>query len=303
MLLDLRNAFGEVHHNLIASAMDLHHIPIPIKNIIKNIYSDSKIAIAFDNKVTNFIPVERGVLQGDPCSPLIFNVCFNLLMKTINNKKFENHGYLWGPNTNLFERSWLQFADDTALISHNVKSAQILIDINVAWCNWTGMHLRIDKCQAFGMRKIDGTYEQFLPNLTIGNENISAVPLNASFKYLGKLFNANMDNSDAKTIVRDKLEKLLTMTSEMNLKSQLKLKILKLYISNQLCFDLKIDDFSFTWISNNLDALVHRHVAKWLDLPISSCIAQFIELPRNQGGYGIPSLKSTAEKLRLSRQN
>ena len=140
--------------------------------------------------MTDFIPVERGVLQGDPCSPLIFNICFNLFMKTVNNKKFENHGYLWGPNANLFERSWLQFADDTALIAHNVKSAQILIDINSAWCKWTGMQLRIDKCQAFGMRKLSGLYSQFLPNLTIDDDNVPAVKMNESFKYLGKIFDA-----------------------------------------------------------------------------------------------------------------
>ena len=155
-------------------------------------------------------------------------------MKTVNSKQFENHGYIWGPNTNLFERSWLQFADDTALIAHNVKSAQTLIDINVAWCNWTGMQLRIDKCQSFGMRKIDGSYEQFLPNLSIGDENISAVKLNESFKYLGKLFNAHMNNAEAKVIVQNKLDSLLVKTTKLNLKPQLKLKILKLYISNQL---------------------------------------------------------------------
>ena len=125
--------------------------------------------------------------------------------------------------------------------------------------------------------------------------------MNESFKYLGKLFNANMDNSEAKAIVQNKLEKLLIQTTELKIKAQLKLKILRFYISNQLSFDLRIDDFSFTWIANNLDAMINRHVSRRLDLPISTCVAEFLELPRNQGGLGIgiTSLKSTAEKLRL----
>ena len=45
--------------------------------------------------------------------------------------------------------------------------------------------------------------------------------------------------------------------------------------------------------------MINRHVSRWLDLPISTCVAEFLELPRNQGGLGITSLKSTAEKLRL----
>jgi hypothetical protein len=82
------------------------------------------------------------------------------------------------------------------------------------------------------MRKTDGSYEQFSPNLSIGDENISAVPMNESFKYLGKLFNANMDNTEAKAIVQNKLEKLLIHTTELKIKAQLKLKILRFYISN-----------------------------------------------------------------------
>ena len=34
-LLDLKNAFGEVHHNLIQSVLGYHHIPHHINNILK----------------------------------------------------------------------------------------------------------------------------------------------------------------------------------------------------------------------------------------------------------------------------
>ena len=72
-------------------------------------------------------------------------------MKLISQPKYEQLGYFWGPNARV--RSWLQFADDTALISKNVKAAQSLIDLNIAWCRWTGMEIRTDKCISFGMRK------------------------------------------------------------------------------------------------------------------------------------------------------
>ena len=34
-LLDLKNAFGEVHHNLITDVLSHHHIPPEIREIIK----------------------------------------------------------------------------------------------------------------------------------------------------------------------------------------------------------------------------------------------------------------------------
>ena len=41
-LLDLKNTFGEVHHNLITSVLDYHHIPEHVKLIIKSLYTDIK---------------------------------------------------------------------------------------------------------------------------------------------------------------------------------------------------------------------------------------------------------------------
>ena len=44
-LLDLKNAFGEVHHNLISSIIDYHHIPGHIKLIVESLYTDFKTSI------------------------------------------------------------------------------------------------------------------------------------------------------------------------------------------------------------------------------------------------------------------
>ena len=56
-LLDLKNAFGEVRHNLITSVLDYHHIPNHIKLIINNLYTDFKTSIITSSFQTPFIPV------------------------------------------------------------------------------------------------------------------------------------------------------------------------------------------------------------------------------------------------------
>ena len=63
-LLDLKNAFGEVHHNLIQSVLDYHHIPDHIKFVIKSLYTDFQTSIITLEFCTPFIYVGRGVLQG-----------------------------------------------------------------------------------------------------------------------------------------------------------------------------------------------------------------------------------------------
>ena len=80
-LPDLKNAFGEVHHNLITSVLDYHHIPEHIKLITKDLYTDFKTSILTSSLQTPFIPARRGVLQGDCLSPLLFNMCFNTFVQ------------------------------------------------------------------------------------------------------------------------------------------------------------------------------------------------------------------------------
>ena len=76
-LLDLKNAFGEVHHNLIPIILSNHHIPSHIQALVSSLYLGFKTSILTDTFQTPAIPVCRGVLQGDCLSPLIFNLCFN----------------------------------------------------------------------------------------------------------------------------------------------------------------------------------------------------------------------------------
>lgn len=150
------------------------------------------------------------------------------------------------------------------------------------------------------MRKQEGSYQQYRPNLTINDEIIPALELGSSFKYLGKLFGFERDLTEEKAHLMDQLTSYLNTISHLNIKAQLKLKILRAYIPVQLNFDLRIYDFSYTWIEQNLDAAVVSAVNEWVELPNGTCTSEFLQLPLNKGGYGIPSLKSTAQKLRLN---
>jgi hypothetical protein len=299
-LLDLRNAFGEVSHSLIFSALSMHNIPPQIINFISNIYQSASVSISVNNSISSNISVSRGVLQGDPCSPLLFNICFNTLVHTINQEKFKSLGLAWGPSSNPCATSWLQFADDSALISHDCRSAQSLVDIAVAWCNWSKMSLRPDKCVSFGMSKIKGSYGQFEPKLFIDGSPIPTVKPDTTFKYLGKLFSFQLDNLEVKKQLVAKLKNLLEKISALAIPIQIKLKIVRLYLPTQFNFELRLYDLSQTWIQNELDTAIINSIRDWFQYPTNSCVAEIIHLPLSYGGLGIPSLKFIAAKQSLS---
>ena len=73
-LLDLKNALGEVHHNLIFEVRRYHHIPNQISNHIRNLYTDFHTSIITSNFNSPFLNLGRGVLQGDCLTPSLFNL-------------------------------------------------------------------------------------------------------------------------------------------------------------------------------------------------------------------------------------
>src|SRR4029077_7419830 len=69
-LFDLKNAFGEVRHNLIRSSLAYHNVPELFISLFNCIYSNFNIVVSCNSAITDPIQVQKGVLQGDPCSPL-----------------------------------------------------------------------------------------------------------------------------------------------------------------------------------------------------------------------------------------
>ena len=94
-LLDLKNAFGEVNHNLLIESLKIHHVPAEIVQLITSLYSNYDRSILTDNFVTSPIKVQRGVLQGDSLSPLLFKLIANTLINTVKSEKVESMGYVY----------------------------------------------------------------------------------------------------------------------------------------------------------------------------------------------------------------
>ena len=168
-LLDLKNAFGEIHHNLIQSVLDYHHIPDHIKFVIKSLYTDFQTSIITSEFRTPFMTVGRGVLQGDCLSPLLFNMCFNTFIQLIKAEKYRQFGFSFKL---LNPIHWFQFADDAAVIAAQESENQHLLNRFSMWCQWSDMTIRVDKCSTFGIKEAITKSVQYLPKLLSLNTSL-----------------------------------------------------------------------------------------------------------------------------------
>ena len=152
-LLDLKNAFGEVHHDLIQEVILHHHIPDKTQALISSLYDGFHTAVIADHYSTPAIPFRRGVLQGDYLSPLLFNMCFNTFIQFIRQEKCKQLGfsacdkldYLFKPVL------WFQFAEDAAVVTTKEREHLLLLNCFTNWCHWSSMIIRVYKCVTFGI--------------------------------------------------------------------------------------------------------------------------------------------------------
>jgi len=266
-------------------------------------YDNFHISVSCKGKFSDTIKVNKGVLQGDPSSPLFFNICFNSLMTILESSTYRKMGYIWG-NRSSQQCNWLQYADDAAIIAKDQKSAQGLANFFESWCHWSKMSIRLDKCSSFGMIKNQSkTYSQILPNITLRAGNIPAVPIGGQFQYLGRLFDVSLDDACAKSNIVSKMDNFLKIISNLKIKPQTKLRIFSQFLPSQFSFELRIYNFSSTWISENIDALCIRVIRSWIEAPISSCVKEWLITPSINCGMGIPSFQCRAERLKLQKRN
>lgn len=283
-LIDLQNAFGEVHHSLIDTALRFHHVPDHVCTIIKHFYDQFYTAVATETFVCDFVRVEKGVLQGDCLSPLLFNIVTNTFIQSINSEPLNNLGYKFADM--FLPRHWLQFADDAVAVTRLEKENQILLDAFARWCSWSNLKVRVDKCHSFGLTNKNNGCKQYKPKLFINNNMVHSVDIGESFVYLGRAFDVNMTNEHHKKELLTTLETLMGCLSALPLHPKNKLMIYHRYILPKLSWHLTVANLGVTWVKQNLDNIISSNIRSWCELPISATL-NVAKLAKSQYGLGL----------------
>ena len=120
--LDFANAFGSVDHRQIVNSLVSLGFPKPFCRWIKDLYNENVTTISVNGENSQMIPMERGVRQGCPFSPILFNLCLEpLLRELLSNHKAD------GYRIDDLSFNVQAFADDVVLISHNTEQMRSML--------------------------------------------------------------------------------------------------------------------------------------------------------------------------------
>jgi len=151
-MLDLARAFDTIGHKHIQHTLNSLPIPNNLCCLLQNLMSSNAITIEANKKYTKTIRLQKGVAQGSPLSPTIFNLCQDFVLKHIADPSVsEIHGFQLLPDVGNI--SICGFADDTVIIDKNMESARNLVDMVTDLFSSVGMKINHLKSHVINIEK------------------------------------------------------------------------------------------------------------------------------------------------------
>ena len=178
--IDFKTAFDSVPHAALLYKLKARGVCGHTLSFITALYTNPcfQVMIAGGARGEK-VAVERGVRQGCPLSPLLFNIYIDDILQGCKGVSV--------PGLDTRQRGLL-FADDVALFAHDVASMKKTLRVVERWAGKHGMSFGVQKC---GVMKIDGDVELLkLIGFSLQGQEI---PVVETYTYLGYPFNSSLN--------------------------------------------------------------------------------------------------------------
>ena len=215
--VDFKKAFDSVPQLLLYEQLNKKNINGKFLSLLKNIYRKTECAVKFGNYRTKFFKYAKGLRQGDPLSPLLFNIYINDIFEHINEAN---------PNPVTLDEKYffstLGYADDLVIFSTTPEGLQKSIDSLQTFCEKRKIEINVKKTKCMTFTKGNQAEKQAFRLKNGPIENIR------QFKYLGITISAK--KCAFQQTVREQSNKAMKAIFALNSKINLTLLPVRLAI-------------------------------------------------------------------------
>lgn len=304
--IDYAKAYDSVPHSWLLEILNIYKIDPVLINFLKHSMQAwcTKLSLSLpmssgDNTTTRstimfeseFIPIKRGIFQGDGWSPMWFCLSLNPLSNILNNT---NKGYKL-QTSSMFNISHLLYVDDLKIYARNNDELQSLLETTAIFSSDINMQFGIEKCATLEVKRGNIVHQE---NIELTLTPFKFPSLESFYKYLGMSQDLVLNKSEAKEKVKNayasRMKKILT--TELN--GQNKIKAI-----NSWCVPILSYSFGIIpWTKTDLQALDRQTRVLMTQHRIHhprSCMER-LYLPRAMGGRGLINLEKFAQKEKFN---
>jgi hypothetical protein len=138
-IVDISKAFDTIPHAALKPSLERKGVPAPIVKMIVKMYKNVYTKIRTKDNIGVDIRILGEFKQGDPLSPLLFNLCRELLIEMVEE---ETSGININNNRKV---PILAFVDDIVLLGGDETEAQRQVDILHEYLKSLGMKISREK--------------------------------------------------------------------------------------------------------------------------------------------------------------
>ena len=183
--VDFQKAFDSVNHGSLWQALREQNVPNIYILMLQRLYRGQTAKIQTDVLSKDF-PIERGVKQGDPISPILFNAALEKIMRKLKLKWDNRKAGVKIHDGDAGRLQCLRFADDLLLIATSKKQAADMLQDLIDEASLVGLQVHSGKTKILSNGIGPHTREKMV-SLSTGDVQILAP--NESTMYLGRLLN------------------------------------------------------------------------------------------------------------------
>ena len=180
LLLDQEKAYDRVNLNYLQKVLKKFGFPQQLIKCIYKLMGDNLIRININGHLSSTVAKLRGLKQGDPLSPILYNLAFEpFLLSILNDRQFQ--GYLMGTE----RTKLLCYADDALVFVHDSNDlARLQLHMN-RYCGASNAKFNHDKVEAFSISGRDTWNIWEFPLSQINIKHLHSVEDDEPLIYLG----------------------------------------------------------------------------------------------------------------------
>ena len=144
--LDFEKSYDKVKWSFLQQTLIMKGFSAEWRALIHSFVSGGSVAIKVNDDIGKYFQTKKGLRQGDPLSPILFNIVADMLAVMIERAKYDE--LIDGVIPHLVDGglSILQYADDTILfMEHDIEKARNLKLILTAFEQLSGLKINFHK--------------------------------------------------------------------------------------------------------------------------------------------------------------